>query len=79
MANVAERRRKEQAKAKALKKLAMAEPGYESRYHTRKQARKRGEPMADRSGERAPWWSSNVGIMASSTALRTPAEAPPTP
>lgn len=54
MANVMERRRKAQQKAKALKRLQMAEPGYESRYHKRKEARARGEPMATRTV--MPWW-----------------------
>lgn len=48
MANVIERRRKAQQKAKALKRLQMAEPGYESRYHKRKEERARGEAMATR-------------------------------
>lgn len=52
----ADKRRKEQQKARAAKKAAMFENGEKSRYWKRREARMRGDPMADRSGERAPWW-----------------------
>lgn len=54
MANVVARRRQEQQKARALKKMQMSVPGYESTYAKRKAARNRGEPMATR--EKMPWW-----------------------
>lgn len=60
--SVVDRRRKEQQKQKAAKKAAMAQPGYQSRYHLRKEARKRDVPMSSRA---APWWMRDRAFMES--------------
>ena len=57
------KRRTSRAEARAAKKQAKLASYNQpktarkpSKYRLRFLARRRGEPMADRSGERAPWW-----------------------
>lgn len=70
--NNAEKKRKTMQKARAAKKTAMFEAGEASRYHKRKEARAAGKPMADRSGERAPWWTLYPNSIMESFHGRTP-------
>ena len=53
-AAAAKRAEKKQSKLASYK--APKQERKPSRYRLRFLARRRGEPMADRSGERAPWW-----------------------